>query len=64
MEDKFNNFEAFLSQIVPKYNVTFVNNVALYTIRHANAKAIDLVEKKGAVLLKQSTKGTVQLIMQ
>ena len=64
LEDKFNNFEAFLSQIVPKYNVTFVNNVALYTIRHANAKAIDLVEKKGTVLLKQSTKGTVQLIMQ
>ncbi len=64
LEDKFNNFEAFLSQIVSKYNVTFVSNVALYTIRHANQKAIDLVEKKGTVLLKQSTKGTVQLIMQ
>ncbi len=64
LEDKFNNFDAFLLKITPKYNVTFVNNVSLYTIRHANQNAINLVEKKGTVLLKQATKGTVQLIMQ
>ena len=64
LEDKFNNFETFLSKITPKYNVTFVNNVSLYTIRHASQNSIDLVSKKGLVLLKQSTKGTVQLIMQ
>lgn len=64
LEDKFNNFEAFLSKIKLKYNVTFVSNVSLYTIRHASQNAIKLVEKKGLVLLKQSTKGTVQLIMQ
>ena len=64
IEDKFNNFDAFLSKITLKYNATFVNNVSLYTIRHANQNAINLVEKKGTVLLKQATKGTVQLIMQ
>jgi len=64
LEDKFNNFDNFLLKITPKYNVTFVNNVSLYTIRHANQNAINLVEKKGTVLLKQVTKGTVQLIMQ
>lgn len=64
LEDKFNNFESFLSLINLKFNVTFINNVSLYTIRHANQEAIKLVEKKGLVLLKQSTKGTVQLIMQ
>ena len=64
LEDKFNNFETFLSLINLKFNVTFINNVSLYTIRHANQEAIKLVEKKGLVLLKQSTKGTVQLIMQ
>jgi len=63
LEDKFNNFDDFLLKITPKYNVTFVNNVSLYTIRHANQNAINLVEKKGTVLLKQVTKGTVQLIM-
>jgi len=64
LEDKFNNFDAFLSKITLKYNVTFVANVSLYTIRHASQKAVDLVAEKGQVLLKQSTKGTVQLIMQ
>ena len=64
LEDKFNNFEPFLLKIKPKYNVTFVSNVSLYTIRHATQKAIKLVEQNGTVLLKQATKGTVQLIMQ
>ena len=64
LEDKYNNFQVFLSKITPKYNVNFVDNVSLYTIKHANQKAIKLLEKKGTVLLKQSTKGTVQLIMQ
>jgi aspartate kinase len=64
LEDKFNNFDAFLTKITLKYNVTFVKDVSLYTIRHASQKAIDLVAKKGQVLLKQATKGTVQLIMQ
>ncbi|REE83495.1 aspartate kinase [Lutibacter oceani] len=64
IEDKFNNFETFLSKIKLKYNISFVNNVLLYTIRHATQNAIDLVEEKGVVLLKQTTKGTVQLVMQ
>jgi aspartate kinase len=35
----------------------------LYTIRHATEKAIDEIEQKGEVLLKQATKGTVQLVI-
>ena len=41
IEDKFNNFEAFISEIKLKYKVSYVENVSLYTIRHANQKAID-----------------------
>ena len=44
--------------------MSYVENVSLYTIRHANQKAIDEIEQKGEVLLKQATKGTVQVVMQ
>lgn len=63
IEDKFNTFHQFLTEIKGKYQVQFVENVALYTIRHATPKSIKLVEKRGNVLLKQATKGTVQLVM-
>ena len=63
IEDKFNNFEQFLTELKSKYKVSFAENVSLYTIRHSNEKAIDEIEQRGEVLLKQATKGTVQLVM-
>jgi len=63
IEDKFNNFEHLLAALKSKYKVTYVENVLLYTIRHATGKAIVEIEQKGEVLLKQATKGTVQLIL-
>ena len=63
IEDKFNNFEHLLAALKSKYKVTYVENVLLYTIRHATEKAIVEIEQKGEVLLKQATKGTVQLIL-
>ncbi len=63
IEDKFNNFQHFLTELKSKYKVSFTENVSLYTIRHATEKAIDEIEQKGEVLLKQATKGTVQLVM-
>lgn len=63
IEDKFNNFQHFLAALKSKYKVTYVENVFLYTIRHATEKAIEEIEQKGEVLLKQATKGTVQLVM-
>ena len=44
--------------------VNYFENVSLYTIRHANDNSIIEVEQNGKVLLKQATKGTVQVIMQ
>lgn len=64
IEDKFGNFQPFISELERKYKVNYVENVKLFTIRHATEKATESIEKKGEVLLKQSTKGTVQLIMQ
>lgn len=63
IEDKFNNFQHFLAALKSKYKVSFTENVLLYTIRHSNEKAIDEIEQKGEVLLKQATKGTVQLVI-
>ena len=63
IEDKFNNFQHFLTAMKSKYKVFFTENVSLYTIRHATEKAIEEIEQKGEVLLKQATKGTVQIIM-
>ena len=63
IEDKFNNFESFLAELKSKYKVNSIKNVSLFTIRHATDIAIDEIEQKGEILLKQATKGTVQLVM-
>ncbi|WP_299521979.1 aspartate kinase [uncultured Lutibacter sp.] len=64
IEDKFNNFKQFLIDLELKYQISYVENVSLYTIRHANKIAVSEIEQKGKVLLKQATKGTVQVVMQ
>jgi aspartate kinase len=63
-EDKFNNFQLFISELEMEYKVTCLEDVSLYTIRHANNKSVFEIEENGKVLLKQSTKGTVQVVMQ
>jgi len=64
IEDKFDNFSEFLSEVTLKYNINYVKGVLLYTIRHSNEEVINNIEQKGKVLLKQVTKGTAQVIMQ
>ena len=64
IEDNFNNFQQFIDDIQFKYHITSVKNVSLYTIRHATKLAVTNLEKNRKVLLKQVTKGTVQLVMQ
>ena len=63
IEDRFNNFQHFLTEMKSKYKLSSVENVSLYTIRHATENAIDEIEQKGEVFLKQATKGTVQLVI-
>lgn len=63
IEDKFNNFQQFLIELESKYRISYIENVSLYTIRHANQIAVKEIEQKGKVLLKQATKGTVQVVM-
>lgn len=63
IEDKYNNFQQFLTKIQHNYNVTYFKNVVLYTIRHATKSNIKQIEQKGTTLLKQQSQQTVQLII-
>ncbi len=63
IEDKFNNFNAFINEISAQYQVNYSENVSLYTIRHATDESVKIIEKRGEILLKQATKETVQLVM-
>ncbi len=64
IEDKYNNFKLFLTELKDKYNVNYVEDVTLYTVRHATPKSIKEIESKGTVLLKQVTMGTVQVVVE
>jgi len=64
IEDNFGNFSDFISELKLKYIVHYTENVSLYTIRHATEKAVESIEQKGTILLRQATKGTAQVIMQ
>ena len=64
IEDKYTNFEDFVETMKEHYKITYTKDVHLFTVRHATESAVEELEKKGVVLLKQSTRDTVQLVMQ
>ena len=63
IEDKYLNFEKFLNELKDKFVLTVHHNVALYTVRHFNPKAIELIETQKKVLLKQIMGKTAQIIV-
>ena len=63
LEDNYSNFKAFYKELNPSFKVKFNENVTLFTIRHFDASSIKKIEKKGTVLLKQTSRETVQLIV-
>ncbi|WP_196886908.1 aspartate kinase [Aureivirga sp. CE67] len=63
LEDSFENFEELLSDLQLKYNVTYNENVSLFTIRHFTQNSIETIEKENTVLLKQMSKKTLQIIV-
>jgi len=63
IEDNYHKFDAFIKTIEDDYNVYYNSGITLYTIRHASKKAIEMIENKGQVLLKQATKQTVQVVI-
>ncbi len=63
LEDKYLTFETFLKELKIKYKGLYNKNVTLLTIRHFNKKDIQQIEKINTVLLKQTSRETVQFIM-
>lgn len=62
VEDKFENFEAILEDLSNNFNVTFNENVSLYTIRHfSNEDAKKVIDGK-EVLLQQINRETIQIV--
>ena len=62
VEDKFGNFKELNAILSKKFKVDFTENVTLYTIRHFDEKAAQLVEENKIVILKQVSRETMQII--
>jgi aspartate kinase len=62
VDDKFGNFNQLKTILSKKFAVTYNENVSLYTIRHFDEKAGQMVEKNKDVLLKQMSRETMQIV--
>jgi aspartate kinase len=62
IEDKFGNFNALKSILSKKFKISYNENVSLFTIRHFDEMAAQIVEKNKVVLLKQVSRETMQII--
>lgn len=63
LDNKFNQFDAFLKEINSLYKVNFNKGVDLYTIRHFDEKSMMEISSKGKSLLSQTTQETKQVVI-
>jgi aspartate kinase len=63
IEDLYGNFNDFYNNIKSKYKVSYNKNVTLYTVRHFDEGSIATIEKNRSVLLKQTSKETIQVVV-
>jgi aspartate kinase len=62
IEDKFNNFNDLRLILSKKFKVSYNENVSLYTIRHFTKEAAEMVEKNKTVLIRQTSRETLQIV--
>ncbi len=62
VEDKFGNFDKLKAILSKKFKVAYNENVSLYTIRHFTKEAAEIVEKGKTVLVRQTSRETLQLV--
>jgi len=62
VDDKFGNFPELKSILSKKFQVTYNDNVSLYTIRHFTENSADAVAQGKEVLVKQISRETLQLV--
>lgn len=63
VEDKFNNFMELKTVLSKRFKVAYNENVSLFTIRHFDEKAAQIVENDKIVLLKQISRETMQVVV-
>ena len=61
LEDNYQNFTAFYNALQSQFKIKYNTDVTLFTVRHFNLDSIKKLERKGAVLLQQISRETVQL---
>ena len=62
VDDKFNNFDDLKKVLSKKFKVSYNENVSLYTIRHFDENAAQIVSQNKVVLLKQISRETMQMV--
>jgi aspartate kinase len=62
VEDKYERFNELKSLLSKRFQISWHENVSLYTIRHFDAKAVTLVETNKSVLAKQILGDTIQIV--
>ncbi len=62
VDDKFGNFAELKNVLSKKFKVTYNDNVSLYTIRHFNDKSEATVTTGREVLVKQTSRETLQIV--
>jgi aspartate kinase len=63
IDNKYDTLEPLLNKLRGTFKVKWNENVTLYTIRHAESKQIEALLKDKELLLKQESRGTVQLVV-
>ncbi len=63
LEDFNGNFKSFLKDINITFNTKYNNNVKLLTVRHFNDEVVQKIEKVNKILVKQTTRETVQFVV-
>lgn len=62
IEDKYGNFDVLKTSLSKKFKISFNENVSLYTVRHFDEEAKNIVENNKTILLKQISRGTLQVV--
>ena len=63
MDNKFDTLSDLIEKLKEKFKVSVFENVDLYTIRHADDKSVEKIQKNKDVLLKQVLQHTVQMVI-
>ncbi|WP_299063391.1 aspartate kinase [uncultured Polaribacter sp.] len=63
IDNKFKGFDAFYNELKNEFKIDVQKGVDLFTVRHFDEKAVASIEEKGASLLTQVNKETIQIVL-